>query len=219
MKILLLEDDYILADILFHHLKEGANQVIHVADGEHALDEASANKFDLMILDINVPKLNGIEVLKSIRSYSKTTPIILITAYQDTKHLKNGFENGCDDYIKKPFDLEELNLRINNIKKRFSIENDDTVVIDESSYMIPSRNLLYINEQEYQLAKKEIEILLYLSSRKKRVISPEELIQNIWEFEDMPSDATIRVYIKNLRNIIGKDRIKTIRGSGYYFES
>ncbi|WP_331774594.1 response regulator transcription factor [Sulfurospirillum sp. 1612] len=219
MKILLLEDDYILADILFHHLKDDAHQVVHVADGEHALDEASANKFDLMILDINVPKLNGIEVLKSIRSYSKTTPIILITAYQDTKHLKNGFENGCDDYIKKPFDLEELNLRINNIKKRFSIENDDTVVINAHTYMIPSRNLLYVNEQEFQLAKKEIEILLYLSSRKKRVVSSEELMQNIWEFEDMPSDATIRVYIKNLRNIIGKDCIKTIRGSGYYFES
>jgi len=218
MKILLLEDDYILADILYHHLKELSYEVLHVDDGAKALEEASLSAFDLLILDINVPKMSGIDVVKKIREYNDTTPAILITAYQDTKHLKNGFENGCDDYIKKPFDLEELDLRINNIKKRFSIENDDIVKIDDDLFMIPSKNLLKIKDEEHQLAKKEIEILLYLTSRKKRVISGDELIQNLWEFEEMPTDATIRVYIRNLRNIVGKERIKTIRGSGYFFE-
>ena len=218
MKILLLEDDYILADILYHHLKELSYEVLHVDDGTKALEEASSGAFDLLILDINVPKVSGIDVLKKIREYNDTTPAILITAYQDTKHLKNGFENGCDDYIKKPFDLEELDLRINNIKKRFSIENEDMLKIDDDLFMIPSKNLLKIKDTEHQLAKKEIEILLYLTSRKKRVISGDELIQNLWEFEEMPTDATIRVYIRNLRNIVGKERIKTIRGSGYFFE-
>ncbi len=218
MKILLLEDDFMLADILYHHLKELSYEVLHVDDGQKALDEASSSTFDLMILDINVPKLSGLDVIKSIREYNDTTPAILITAYQDTKHLKNGFENGCDDYIKKPFDLEELDLRINNIKKRFSIENDDIVKIDDEIYMVPSKNILSIKKREFQLAKKEIEILLYLTSRKKRVISGDELMQNLWEFEEMPTDATIRVYIRNLRNIVGKERIKTIRGSGYFFE-
>ena len=218
MKILLLEDDFILADLLYHHLKELSYDVLHVNDGQKALDEASSNTFDLMILDINVPKISGLDVIKSIREYNDTTPAILITAYQDTKHLKNGFENGCDDYIKKPFDLEELELRINNIKKRFSIENDEKVIIDSDTYMIPSKNTISVNETLHQLAKKEIEILLYLTSRKNRVISGDELMQNLWEFEEMPTDATIRVYIRNLRSIIGKDRIKTIRGSGYFFE-
>ncbi|MFK5881724.1 MAG: response regulator transcription factor [Sulfurospirillum sp.] len=218
MKILLLEDDYILADILYHHLKELSYEVLYVDDGQRALDEASLATFDLMILDINVPKVSGADVVKKIREYNDTTPAILITAYQDTKHLKNGFENGCDDYIKKPFDLEELDLRINNIKKRFSIENDDIIKIDEAMHMIPSKNLLSIDGAKYQLAKKEIEILLYLTSRKKRVISGDELIQNLWEFEEMPTDATIRVYIRNLRNTVGKERIKTVRGSGYFFE-
>ncbi len=218
MKILLLEDDYILADLLYHHLKELSYDVLHVDDGQKALDEASSNTFDLMILDINVPKISGLDVIKSIREYNDTTPAILITAYQDTKHLKNGFENGCDDYIKKPFDLEELELRINNIKKRFSIENDEKVIIDSDTYMIPSKNTISVHKTLHQLAKKEIEILLYLTSRKNRVISSDELMQNLWEFEEMPTDATIRVYIRNLRNIIGKDRIKTIRGSGYFFE-
>jgi len=218
MKILLLEDDFILADLLYHHLKELSYDVLHVNDGQKALDEASSNTFDLMILDINVPKISGLDVIKSIREYNDTTPAILITAYQDTMHLKNGFENGCDDYIKKPFDLEELDLRINNIKKRFSIENDEKVIIDSDTYMIPSKNIISVDGVLHQLAKKEIEILLYLTSRKNRVISSDELMQNLWEFEEMPTDATIRVYIRNLRSIIGKDRIKTIRGSGYFFE-
>ncbi len=218
MKILLLEDDYMLSDIIVSFLKEKFYDVVQVEDGESAVERASTDKFDLMILDINVPKLSGIDVVKNIRSYSDTTPIILITAYQDTTHLKKGFQSGCDDYIKKPFDLEELELRINNIKKRFSIESDNKIKIDNETYIIPSKNLLIIKDKNLQLANKETQILLYLSSRKKIVISSNELIQNIWRYEDMPTDATIRVYIKNLRSILGKNKIKTIRGSGYYFE-
>lgn len=218
MKILLLEDDYMLSDIIVSFLKEKFYDVVQVEDGESAVERASTDKFDLMIFDINVPKLSGINVVKNIRSYSDTTPIILITAYQDTAHLKKGFNSGCDDYIKKPFDLEELELRINNIKKRFSIESDDKIEIDNETYIIPSKNLLIIKDKNLQLANKETQILLYLSSRKKIVISSNELIQNIWRYEDMPTDATIRVYIKNLRSTLGKNKIKTIRGSGYYFE-
>jgi DNA-binding response OmpR family regulator len=218
VKILLLEDDYMLSDIIVSFLKEKFYDVVQVEDGESAVERASTDKFDLMIFDINVPKLSGINVVKNIRSYSDTTPIILITAYQDTAHLKKGFNSGCDDYIKKPFDLEELELRINNIKKRFSIESDDKIEIDNETYIIPSKNLLIIKDKNLQLANKETQILLYLSSRKKIVISSNELIQNIWRYEDMPTDATIRVYIKNLRSTLGKNKIKTIRGSGYYFE-
>jgi DNA-binding response OmpR family regulator len=218
MKILLLEDDLILSDILSCHLKESGFDVVHVEDGESALDKAYDSKFDLMILDINVPKKSGLEVIKTLREYNNTTPSIIITAYQDTAHMKNGFENGADDYIKKPFDLEELDLRIKNIQKRFGIEVDDKIDLGDEIFLSPNKNRLHVKNKEYQIANKECEILLYLSSHKKRVVSSEELMQNLWEYETMPSDATIRVYIKNLRNILGKDRIKTIRGSGYYFE-
>lgn len=218
MKILLLEDDLILSDIIAHHLRECGFEVVHVEDGESALDEAYDNKFDLMILDINVPKKSGLEVVKTLREYNNTTPTIIVTAYHDTAHMKNGFESGCDDYIKKPFDLEELDLRIKNIQKRFSISNEEEVDLGLSTIINPSKNKLKVDDKEYQISHKECEILMYLSSHKKRVVSSEELMQNLWEYEFMPSDATIRVYIKNLRNILGKDRIKTIRGSGYYFE-
>jgi len=218
MKILLLEDDPILSDILTHHLIDSGYNVVHVEDGESALNEASDSKFDLLLFDINVPKKSGLDVVKALREYNNTTPAIVITAYQDTTHMKNGFQSGCDDYIKKPFDLEELDLRINNIKKRFSIESDEIVQLDSDITLIPTKNKLVIDKNEHQLAHKECEILLYLSSHKKRVVSADELMQNLWEYESMPSDATIRVYIKNLRNILGKERIQTIRGSGYYFE-
>jgi len=218
MKILLLEDDPILSDILAHHLKDSGYDVVHVEDGESALDKASDTKFDLLLFDINVPKKSGLDVVRTLREYNNTTPAIVITAYQDTTHMKNGFESGCDDYIKKPFDLEELDLRINNIKKRFSIESEEILKLDSNITLIPTKNKLIIDEKEHQIAHKECEILLYLSSHKKRVVSADELMQNLWEYESMPSDATIRVYIKNLRNILGKERIQTIRGSGYYFE-
>ena len=218
MRILLLEDDPILSDILTHHLRESGYDVVHVEDGERALDKAVDTKFDLLLFDINVPKKSGLDVVKTLREYNNTTPAIVITAYQDTSHMKNGFESGCDDYIKKPFDLEELDLRINNIKKRFFIESEEIVQLDSKITLIPTKNKLIIGNIEHQIANKECEILLYLSSHKKRVVSAEELMQNLWEYESMPSDATIRVYIKNLRNILGKERIQTIRGSGYYFE-
>ncbi len=219
MKILLLEDDTILLDILTCHLRDDCGySVVCVDNGEKALDEASESKFDLMIFDINVPKKSGVSVLKEIREFQNTTPVIIITAYQDTTHMIEGFKNGCDDYIKKPFDLEELDLRIENIQKRFSIESEKKINLGNDTTLIPNKNRINVADKTYQIANKECEILLYLSSHKGRVISSEELMQNLWEYESMPTDATIRVYIKNLRNIIGKKRIQTIRGSGYYFE-
>ncbi len=218
MKILLLEDDLVLSEIIEARLKERGFKVNLCKDGEEALDKAYEERYDMMILDINVPKKSGLDVVKSLRGYNDKTPIIIITAYQDTTHLKDGFESGCDDYIKKPFDLKELDMRIENIKKRFSIESEEEIVIDRDIKLTPSKNRLIVGDKKYKLARKECEILIYMVSHKKQVISSEELMRNLWEYEYMPSDATIRVYIKNLRNLIGKDKIKTIRGSGYYFE-
>lgn len=218
MKILLLEDDAILADILSHYLQKQGYDLSHVDDGESALDKAFEIKFDLMILDLNVPKKSGIDVVKTLREYDNTTPAIIITAYQDTVHMKKSFQSGCDDYIKKPFDLEELDLRIDNITKRYFSGSDETLLLTRDIQLIPSKNRLHVGRKIHQLSHKECEILIYLSKHKKRVISAEELMQNLWSYDNMPSDATIRVYIKNLRSILGKNTIHTIRGSGYCFE-
>jgi len=218
MKILLLEDDPILSDLMGEYLKELGFGVMICMDGRSALEKLDKTLFDLLILDINVPGPSGLEVLRSLRAFRNSVPTILITAYQDLDHLKSGFESGCDDYIKKPFELEELEQRINNIRKHFHIETDQKIKISDSLCFSPYRQEISRGEEILRLSAKESQILHYLINHSGRVISADELTQNIWIYEEIPTDATLRVYIKNLRGIIGKERIQTIRGLGYYYE-
>ncbi len=219
MKILLLEDDLALNDLLNEHLEDREFDVTLCTNGQEALEYLVDEKFDLTILDINTPGITGIEVLKRLRNeYKNNTPTIVITAYQDTNYLKESFENGVDDYIKKPFDLEELDQRINKLCKLFSIEQKNSMSISSDIEFIPDECLICKGDSKISVALKERDILKYFLTHKNRVISSDELLQNIWSYDDMPTDATIRVYIKNLRGIVGKDRIQTIRGIGYKFE-
>ncbi|NQY53768.1 MAG: response regulator transcription factor [Campylobacteraceae bacterium] len=219
MKILLLEDDIALSDILEDHLTHNGFEVFIAMNGEKALEYFLDEVFDLAIMDINTPRISGLEVLKTIRSdYKIKTPVIMITAYQDTKHLKDAFENEVDDYIKKPFDLEELDQRVNRICRHFALNKNDSIQIGDITFN-PNECELIINDKKVSMAKKERDILRYFITHKNRVVSSEELLQNIWTYDDQPSDSTIRVYIKTLREFIGKDKITTIRGIGYKFES
>lgn len=219
MKVLLLEDDVALSDLLNEHLEDKGFEVTLCTNGQEALENLVDKKFDFALLDINTPNITGIEVLKRVRTeYKNNIPIIILTAYQDTKHLKESFENGVDDYIKKPFDLEELDQRILKLCRQFLIEQDNKIKIDENLYFEPSTCKIFKDNQIINLAQKERDILKYFCTHKSRVVSSEELLQNIWTYDEMPTDATIRVYIKNLREIIGKEKITTIRAIGYRFE-
>lgn len=218
MRILLLEDDVALSDILDEHLKDRGFDVTLAYSGDEALDFFVENKYDLALLDINTPNMSGLEVLHSLREYKNNTPIIIMTAYQDTKHLKEAFENGGDDYIKKPFDLEELDQRINKLCRYFAIEQNQEILISDNITFNPNENALHVEGKLIHIAQKESEILKYFCTHKNRIISSEEILQNLWSYEEMPSDATIRVYIKTLRELVGKDRIITLRGVGYKFE-
>jgi DNA-binding response OmpR family regulator len=214
MNILLLEDDSLLSRILTKHLEQDYN-ITPVYSGDAALKIIENKKFDLLILDSNVPGISGLELIKELRSYNNTTPIIMITAYQDTIHLKKAFRNGCNDYIKKPFELDELDMRIENISRTFNIEQNQHIKITEDILFDAKNHKITKNKEIFSLAKKESEFLNYLAINRNRTISKEELTQNLWSFENMPSDATLRVYIRNLRALIGKDTIETIRGMGY----
>lgn len=219
MKVLLLEDDPALNDLLNEHLTDKGYDVTLCTNGQEALEYLIDNIYDIALLDINTPLMTGIEVLKTLRQeYKNRTPIIILTAYQDTKHLKESFENGVDDYIKKPFDLEELDQRVMKLCKQFFIEQSDEIKISENISFFPELCQIKIDENTKNIAQKERDILKYFYNHKNRVISSEELLQNIWVYDEMPTDATIRVYIKNLREILGKDKIETIRGIGYKFE-
>ncbi len=217
MKILLMEDDPVLGDIVTDYLQQ--YYTTHRAfDSEEAQEFIDDESYDLFIFDINVPGKSGIELLEELRSFNDTTPAIIITAYEDTKHLKESFDVGAHDYIRKPFELEELRLRIEKSKVLFHIEQDKPVKLTEKLTYFPKKHIVSDGTNETALRPKECEMLEYFIAHPQRLISQEELVQNIWEFDALPSDATLRSYIRNLREVIGNEKIITQRGLGYRYE-
>ena len=217
MKILLLEDDPVLGDIVSTYLTE-FYEVSHAFDAKEAQGLIDENRYDLFIFDINVPVKSGIALLEELRSFNNTTPAIVVTAYADTKHLKASFEAGAHDYIKKPFDLEELKLRVEKSRVLFHIEQEETISLSLNIFYYPQQYLVKKNGKEIGLRPKEVQILNYFIAHPHRVISQDELVQNIWEFDSLPTDATLRSYIRKLREIIGVSKITTQRGLGYRYE-
>ena len=215
MKILFLEDDPIIGNIVYDFLSE-TYKVEHVFDSKSALQMAEDKNFDLYIFDINVPGISGLELLKSLRDFNDTTPAIFITAYQDVAYLREGFSIGANDFIRKPFELEELQARIENLKRQYSI--DEEIHIEEDCLFNPQTHKIKKAQELQTLSAKESAVLHYLIKNKNRVVSTDELLQQLWSFDEMPGDDTIRTYIKSLRNTLGKEHIINIRGEGYKFE-
>jgi DNA-binding response OmpR family regulator len=216
MKILFLEDDPVIADIVCDFLGE-SYEVQHCFNSEMALKYAEDEDFSLYIFDINVPGISGIELLRSLRDFNDATPAIFITAYQDVGHLKEGFSVGANDFIRKPFELEELQVRIENLKRQFSMAEE--ILINEHMYFNTLTHKLVSEDEAVSISAKESAILHYLISNKNRIVSVDEILQNLWEYDEMPSQDTIRTYIKNLRFILGKEHIINVRGEGYRYSS
>lgn len=213
-----MEDDPVLSEIILDYLRESWD-VDYAYSSKEVYENLENNMYDLFIFDINVAGgQNGLELLRDLREYNDTTPTIIITAYSDTANLKLAFELGACDYIKKPFELEELDARIKNTQKIFNIKNEVNIDIDTQTSFSPAKRQINNNEEIVTLSAKDSKILEYLVKNRSRVISNEELTQNIWNFENIPSDATIRSHIRTLRELIGKDKIQTIRGEGYIYE-
>ena len=217
LKILLMEDDPVLSDILLDYLSE-SYEIDYAYDSNAVYTQLESNKYDLFIFDINVAGKSGLELLAELREFSNTTPTIIITAYTDTKHLEQAFGAGAHDYIKKPFELTELKIRVENTKKLFNIDIKQEIKISDTVQYLTQEKQLLKNDIQISLSNKDSEILLYFLNNKSRLISNDELTQNIWNFENIPSDATVRSHIRTLRELIGKERIKTIRGEGYLYE-
>ena len=211
MKIAILEDDIMLGELIKEHLSAN-NQVILFTNGDELEDYIYENRVDLLLLDINVPGIKGDKLLKNIRDNNNQTPVIFITSQTSSKDIKNGFELGCDDYIKKPFEFEELDARIEYIKKIYNIEQ--TIQVDGYIFDV-ERNILKNDKETINLTPKATQVLHYLIKNRGKVVSKDELIENIWG-EDIPTESTLRTYIKMIRRIF--PNIKTYRGSGYEFE-
>lgn len=217
MNILLMEDDAVLSDILLDYLRENFS-VDYAFSSEEVHTFLASKKYDLFIFDINVTGKNGLDLLEELRAYSDTTPTIFITAYTDTAYLQRAFDLGAHDYIKKPFELEELYARILNTKRLFNIETNTQMKISNTMCFCSLKNEVLKDGKPISLGAKDSKLLAYFLNNPQRLVTTEELTQNVWDYDSIPSDATLRSHIRTIRDIIGKDKIATVRGEGYIYE-
>lgn len=214
MKILLLEDDVILQEIIEEFLLENGYDIESFFDGEKALDSIGHTHYDMLLLDVNVPNINGFEILSYLRDIGNTTPAIYITSLAGIDDLKKGFDIGADDYLKKPFDLEELHVRIERIVKTNCLQEE--IEFDGMKF-IPRAHQLMIENKIIDMRQKEAQVLEYFVRNSGKIISCDEIIENVWDDESVPTHATIRTYIKNLRKMFNKEYFDNIKGEGYRF--
>jgi len=214
MKILLLEDDVILQEIIEEFLIEKGYEVACFFDGEKALDAIGSNGYDLLLLDVNVPSIDGFEILSYLRDVGNTTPAIYITSLAGIDDLKKGFDLGADDYLKKPFELEELNARIEHIIRIYRLQEE--IEFDGMKF-IPKAHQIFVNDSVIEMRQKEAKVLEYFIRNTGKIISCDEIIENVWDDESIPAHATIRTYIKNLRKMFEKEYFENIKGEGYRF--
>ena len=219
-KILLLEDDANLNETVTEFLEEEGHQVISVYDGDEAQEKLYESKYDLLLLDINVPGIDGLELLKESRKEGVVAPAIYITSMDSVDDLERGFDSGCDDYIRKPFALKELKIRVETLLKRdFFHEQKELIQISENIFYDIKNNALIIEDKSISLGNKESRLLKLFMKTEGEVISHDRIYKHLWDYDEEPSDTALRTYIKNLRKIIGKERIVSIKKQGYKFST
>ena len=221
MRILIVEDERMINDIIARTLKKENYSVDSCFDGEEALDYIFSTEYDVLILDIMLPKLDGFEVLKRIRNKGIQTPVLFLTARESVQDRVKGLDYGADDYLVKPFDFEELLARIRVILRKNSIKSDSMGNVFKIANLTVDCNMhtVFRDKKKIKLSPKEFSILEYMIRNKKRVISKEKIEQHIYDFDSERNSNVIEVHIRLLRKKIDTDftpkLIHTIRGIGY----
>ncbi len=216
IKILLLEDDLLFCESLEDFLDEEGFDVTSAHNPPQALEYTYEKKFDLYLLDINLPIMSGLEFLDSLRQSGDNTPAIFLTSYQDKEVMKEGFLKGCDDYLKKPVDLEELHLRILSLMKR--IKGDNVQCVNEFCIDIEQKRL-FKDKEEIEVSLREFELLTLFFKNEGSVVSKEVIMDSLWPHSQEGSEGAIRVYINRLKKILGNEHLVNVRGVGYKYES
>ena len=217
-KILVLEDDELFASTLEDFLTD-ENLIVDIAnDGEKCLALNYEKNYDLYIFDINVPKINGLELLEQLRKSKDNTPTIFLTSYKDKDTLQDAFIKGCDDYLKKPVDLDELLLRIKALLKR-NKKQFDLVKLSNKIYFNPINKRVYEDELDLNLPIKVLELLELFIENRGEIVTKEMIISKLWATNEEYSEASIRVYINQIKKLFeNKDVISNIKGVGYKIE-
>lgn len=218
MNILLLEDDKVLAETIQEALQESGFSCRIALTGNIAIEASYDEKFDLYLLDINVPGIKGTKLLEELRASGDETPAIFITSKGDEDSVLKGYQSGADDYIRKPFTIAEMIARIKALLRRVYGNNDNCIKISDSTYFDTTANELHIGDAVHHLPKLEAKLLLFFLKNHGRILSKDDIIDNVWE-DRLPSDTVVRVHIKNIKKIIGSEYIVNIKGLGYKFEN
>jgi DNA-binding response OmpR family regulator len=214
VKILLLEDEIMLCRTIEEYLRDLGHCVVGVNDGEAALGRLEKERFDLLIFDINVPRLTGLELAKRISELGNATPVIFISALIDIEKISQAFELGAADYLKKPFHLKELGLRVDKIKREFQIKNPNHVILSEGYRYFKEEEELYFHKTPVSLTKKQRQILTLLCENIDAIVDFERFRSFVWNDEPV-DNATIRAEISRFRKLLKEDFIVNIKGIGY----
>ncbi len=214
-KILLVEDDISLNETVKEFLEYNGFEVKNVFDGDSAVNEAYENVYDLILLDVKLPNKNGFEVAKEIRQFTDV-PIVFITSLDGEKDVEKGFLSGGDDYIRKPFSLKELKLRIDAIMRRIYGGRERIDLGDGFEFDVKNNELLKDNKPVH-LKTKVAKLLNLFIKHRGEVLSKDKIFAEIYNYEETPNEASLRTFVKTLRNILGNDKIQTIKDIGYKF--
>jgi DNA-binding response OmpR family regulator len=220
MQILVVDDDLDLLEELTHVLQQEKYKVDTAADGEQALDKLFEHSYDIVLLDIMLPKIDGLTVLKEMRRNQIQSPVLMLTAKGDVDDRIKGLDSGADDYLAKPFDMAELMARIRAVLRRGGENKDINLTVDTIILNTKTRKVIKDGEL-LELTPKEFSILEFLLYNKNRIVSRYSLAEHVWgdEFDPFTMSNFIDVHIKNLRKKIGdtkkKKIIRTVRGVGF----
>ncbi len=219
MRILIAEDDQVLADGLLRALRSGGYAVDRVADGGEADAALASQEFDLLILDPGLPRVHGLEVLRRLRARGSAVPVLILTAADSVEQRVKGLDLGADDYMAKPFSLQELEARVRALTRR-GLGTASSLIRHGPLTFDATGRVAYLNEQLLELSAREIGLLEVLLQRTGRLVSKDQLVERLCEWGEEVSNNAIEVYIHRLRKKIeqGPVRIATVRGLGYCLE-
>jgi two-component system, OmpR family, response regulator len=213
MRILIAEDDQVLADGLLRSLRAAGYAADQVSSGTEADAALADHEFDCVILDLGLPKMHGLEVLRKMRARGSSVPVLILTAADSVEQRVKGLDLGADDYMAKPFSLQELEARVRALTRR-GLGSAATIIKHGPL------SVAYINDQMIELSAREISLLEVLLQRAGRLVSKDQLVERLCEWGEEVSNNAIEVYIHRLRKKIeqGPIRIATVRGLGYCLE-
>lgn len=218
MKILIVEDEKILNESINKSLKKDGYEVESAFDGYNAMEMIEIESYDLIVLDLNLPKMDGMEILKILRKEDKETKVLILSARSQIKDKVEGLDAGANDFLQKPFHLDELKARVRSLTRRNFIQNETKLTFDKIKFDSKNR-LTFIGKEELKLTRKESGILEYLLLNQNRPVSQEELIDHVWDSSVDLLSNSIRVHIsalrKKLKAKLGYDPIENRIGIGY----